>query len=212
MSAPRTGRFRGDEGVSAVEFAIVGVLVLIPIALGMIELGSVMRDHLMVSTAVRAAVRSAAGGPADPCVIGSGGSCVPSLAVAAANSAEKGVLGVPIGTGNYLMVYKANDAGFPGTGTTMPSRSACGASVPSCVVFDWIPTANGGAGGFEYARGSWDPTNIDACLPDPEQVGVFLRLEHGYITRVGGATLAISDKAVMRFKPLAKSICADGVR
>jgi hypothetical protein len=202
-------RRRDDTGAAAVEFAIV-LPVLLLLVVGMIEFAFVMRDNLSTSSAVRTGVRAAITGAGDGCVQGSGSTCVPSLAQAAANSVEKGGLGMPKNSINYILVYKANDLGFPGANgvSTMPTKAACGTTVANCVAFIWDQTANSGAGGLVYSSGAWNSSQINACLPTPDQMGVFMSVNHPYITRLFGATLTVSDRAVMRFQPLPPNGCA----
>lgn len=198
-----------DSGVAAVELAIV-LPVLLLLLMGMLEFAFVMRDNQAVSSAVRTGVRTAATGAGNGCVQGSGSTCVPSLAVAAANAMDKAGVGLPKGTIDSFIVYKANSNGFPGTGTTMPARGQCGvsASYPNCVEFIWDQTQNLGAGGFVRSNGFWNSSQINACLPTPDQVGVFMRVNHPFMTRMFGATITVSDRAVMRFEPLAANACA----
>ena len=202
---------RGDDsGAAAVEFAIV-LPVLLLLVVGMIEFAFVMRDNLSTSSAVRTGVRTAITGAADGCVAGTAGtsSCVPSLTQAAANSVEKGGLGMPKNSINYILVYKANNLGFPGANgvSTMATKAACGTTVANCVAFIWDQTANSGAGGLVYSSGGWNSQAINACLPITDQVGVFMSVDHPYITRLFGATLTVSDRAVMRFQPLDPTSC-----
>lgn len=205
------GRTRRDDGVSAVEFAIVAP-VLILLVVGMLEFGFVMHDNIAVSTAVRTGARTASTGAGNGCVYGSGSTCVPSLAVAAGNAMEKAGVGMPRGSIDSFIVYLANANGYPGTGTTMPAKGQCGvsASYPNCVEFVWDVTANSGAGGFVVSNGFWNSSQINACLPTPQQVGVFMRVNHPYLTRMFGATITVSDRAVMKFEPLPANQCKPG--
>lgn len=202
-------RWRGDSGVAAVELAIV-LPVLLLMVMGMLEFAFVMRDYLAVSSAVRTGARTASTGAANGCVEGSTTTCVPSLAVAAANAMDKAGVGMPRGTIDSFIVYKANSNGFPGTGSTMPAKGQCGVSAayPDCVEFIWDTTANSGVGGFVRSNGFWNSRAINACLPTPDMVGVFMRVNHPFATNLFGATLTVSDRAVMKFEPLPANQCA----
>jgi Flp pilus assembly pilin Flp len=202
---------RRDDGVAAVEFALVAPI-LILLVVGMLEFAFVMRDNIAVSSAVRTGVRTAATGAGNGCVQGSGSTCVPSLAIAAGNAMDKAGIGMPKGTIDSFIVYKANANGFPGSGTSMPAKGQCGvsASYPNCVEFTWDQTQNSGAGGFVRSNGFWNSSLINGCLPTPDQVGVFMRVNHPYMTRLFGATITVSDRAVMRFEPLPANSCSGG--
>ncbi len=209
----RHRRCRGDRGVSAVEFAIV-LPVLMLLTVGMLEFALVMRDWMSVSTSVRVGARTAATGAGAGCFNPPSGSptCIaPVLAQAASDAMEKAGYGMAKNSIEYIMVFKANNKGFPGAtnNTTMPTKAQCGTSpYVNCVTYVWDPAQNGGAGGFVYSSGSWNSKTINACLPTPDQVGVFMKVNHPYMTKMFGATISLSDRAVMRFEPLAANACA----
>lgn len=194
-----------DDGVAAVEFAIL-VPVLVLFVVGMLEFGFLMRDWLTVSSAVRDGARAGVNGAANGCYSGSGGTCVPVLAQTAADSVEKAVIGMPKSAVKSIWVYKANASGFPGTATSQAAADAAGCST-NCIVYTWSATANSGAGGFVRTAGTWDSSNINACLPNPEQLGVILRAEHPYMTKMFGSTISMNDRAFMRFQPLPVATC-----
>ncbi len=197
----------GDDGVAAVEFAIL-VPVLVLLVVGMLEFGFLMRDWLTVGGAVRDGARAATNGAANGCITGSGATCVPVFAQTAADAVEKAVIGMPKSAVQYIWVYKANASGFPGTATTQAAANAAGcAAVANCVVYSWSASANSGAGGFIRTAGTWNSTNINGCLPDPDQIGVILRAEHPYMTKMFGSTISLTDRAFMRFQPLPVATC-----
>lgn len=208
----RNRRCRGDAGVSAVEFAIV-LPVLMILTIGMLEFAFVMRDWLSVSTSVRVGARTAVTGAGNGCAAGSGSTCVPAFTLAASDAMEKAGYGMPKSSIEYIMIYKANNVGFPGgtNNTTMPTKAQCGTSpYGSCVTYIWDQTQNAGTGGFVYSSGAWNSSQINACLPTPDDVGVYMRVNHPYLTKMFGATITISDRAVMRFEPLPANACAAG--
>ena len=201
----RRRRMRAEDGVAAVEFAIM-LPVLLLFVVGMLEFGFVMRDWLTVSGAARDGARAATNGAANGCYTGSGATCVPVLAQTAADSVEKAVIGMPKSAVRNIWVYKANSSGYPGSATTQAAADTAGCST-DCIVYSWSASANSGAGGFIRTAGTWDSSRINACLPNPDQVGVILRTDHPYMTRMFGATIALNDRAFMRFQPLPVAIC-----
>ncbi len=69
----------------------------------------------------------------------------------------------------WVMIYKANTAGYPGTGTVIPS------TCPSnCVKYVW----DAGLNKFRYASGSWSSASVNACVNQSDSVGVALRADH----------------------------------
>jgi hypothetical protein len=111
---------------------------------------------------------------------------------------------------DYVFVYKANDKGYPGAAgaTVMPSSiSACAASSTPCVAYVWQDSLDK----FRYAGGSWRAKTVDACPATADTVGVYMHATHQFISRLFGASIALGDRAVMRFEPLPTTICAGGV-
>ncbi len=213
-------RGRGDTGASAVEFAIV-LPVLLLLTIGMLEFAFVMRDNLSVASATRVGARTASTGanagpgtcPGPPitCVP----AAVPALAQNAADAIQQSGSAMPQDFVDYILVYKANNKGFPGPSgsTTMPSMAGCGTGVyTDCVAFRWAKIANR----FVYVGGSWDSTTINACSaqapgdPGPDSVGVYMHATHPYFTKLFGANLGIDNRAVLRFEPLPINECAPG--
>jgi hypothetical protein len=105
------------------------------------------------------------------------------------------------------MVYKANDAGYPGALDSMPTASGC---TTSCVLYRWVPSKNR----FRYAQGSWVSRDISACaspaLGPLDSVGVFLAVDYDVKTGVFGSSFRLADRAVMKFEPLSNATCKAG--
>jgi hypothetical protein len=124
----------------------------------------------------------------------------PALAELAADAIEASGTSMNKDTIKYILVYKANADGYPGTGTTMPSSCA---GVTSCVMFKWNETA----GAFRYASGSWASKTVNACAGQADSVGVYLKIEHHFLTGLFPATVGLDDRAVGMFEPLPPDNC-----
>jgi Flp pilus assembly protein TadG len=192
--------------------------ILLLILLGIIELTFLMRDHAVVVSDTRLAARIASTGAnagqgicetgpdAPPCVP----SNVPALAQKAADAIQRAGSAMPVDQIQYLLVYKANAQGYPGSdgNTTMPTSCS---GVSSCVKFVWRPNQNA----FRYNSGSWDPRTISACFPGTgsnalDRVGIQLVASHKTFTGLFGSSLNLEDHAVMNFEPLPTQFCASG--
>lgn len=211
------GGHRGDRGAVAVEAALVTGIVFLMI-FGILEMAFVMRDYVGVTAASRVGARAAStGAGVGPCVAMPGDPVpcppngVPALAQLAADAISDGGTVLPEDAVDYIMVYKANEKGFPGTATSMPPLSSC---TSSCVAYRWVPSANR----FRYAQGSWDSRQINGCVdqqqvPDPDPldaVGVQVVIQHDFLTGIFGSSMQLSDHAVIKFEPLVHSACAPG--
>ena len=210
-------RRREQRGAVALEAALVMPILLI-VVLGIIELGFLMRDHNVVVSNTRVAARiastGAGAGPAT-CYTYTGApvctpTSAPALAQLAADAIQRSGSAMPVDQIKYILVYKANDRGFPGAdgATTMPT-SCSGYS--NCVRFVWRPTQDK----FRYSDGSWNSSTISACFPGTSQnpldrVGVQMVADHKTFTGLFGSSIQLEDHAVMNFEPLATQTCAAG--
>jgi hypothetical protein len=203
----------GDTGASAVEFALV-VPVLLVLVFGIIEFGLVMRDYLSVASSVRVGARIAATGagagqgtcPGAPVVCVP--SSVPALAQAGADAIQQAGTAMPQDLIQYIFVYDANAAGYPGSLTSMPTTTAGCVSAGNCVVFKW----NQNLDRFVYDSGTWSSSTINACInsASADSVGLYMKASHPYLTGFFGSTLTLQDRAVMKFEPLPAISCGSG--
>ncbi len=217
MPARAGRRRRSERGAAAVELAIVTPVIML-IVFGIIEMSFVVRDYAAVTSDVRVAARLASasvdagpaaclgGADAPPCTPQS----APALAQLAADAIQRGGSAMPADNIDYLLIYKANAQGYPGADGNKTMPSSCGA-IPNCVRFVWSPSLDR----FRYAEGTWTSSTISACFPGTaanplDRVGVHLRATHPFLTNLFGASIGISDRAVMNFEPLATQNCGRG--
>jgi hypothetical protein len=202
----------------AVEAALV-TPILVLFVFGIIEMSFLFRDYAVVTSNVRTGARiastGAGDGPAVDCTADTTAPCSPStvplLAQQAADAIQRTGSAMPEDYIDHIVVFKANDAGFPGTFTSMPdSSSPCGGA-PNCVVYQWRPDENA----FRYVSGTWPSASISACFPGTssaplDRVGVGLQATHQMMTGIFGTTVALRDHAVMNFEPLPAASCQAG--
>lgn len=194
------------------------VPILVAMLFGIIEFGLTLRDHTVVTSNVRMAVRVASTGaeagrgtcftgPEEPpCAPES----TPALAQEAADAIQRSGAAMPPDYIEYILVYKSNSQGYPGTEGTTTMPSSC-TGITDCVRFTWRDSANQ----FRYAGGTWDARTINACFPGTptapqDRVGVYLQARHPFVTGVFGAGITLSEKAVMDFEPLPSDKCKSG--
>ena len=215
---------RRQRGAVAVEAALVTPLVLM-LLIGIVEFSFALRDYVSVSSAVRTGVRIATTNSA---LVTGNGTCegagpdlpvpppcspanTPAFAQLAAQAIQQTGTAMPKDAIDYIFVYKANDKGYPGANgsTTMPSSvAACAASATPCVAYVWQDSRDK----FRYAGGSWTANTINACPATADSVGVYMHATHKFVSRLFGASIALGDRAVMRFEPLSSTICQPNVR
>ncbi len=214
--ARRTDRRRGERGAVAVEAALVTGVVFLMI-FGIVEMAFLMRDYVGVTSASRVGARSAStGASAGSCTADPGDlvKCpphgVPELAQLAADAIASAGTVLSRDSIDYIMVYKANAAGYPGSWTEMPPLSGC---TTECVAYRWSDHQ----ARFRYVQGSWDSRQINACArPRPpfnapvDSVGVQVVVDHAFLTGIFGRSMTLSDHVVMKFEPLSNLNCAPG--
>jgi Flp pilus assembly protein TadG len=209
-------RRREQRGAVAVEAALVTPF-LVLLVLGIIEFSMVMRDYVAVTSASRSGARIAsANGGAGPQVCDAGetgtecaNTSAPELAKLAANAIQTQGSALNKDQINYLLVYKANAKGYPGTlsGWGSSPLTDC-KNAGSCVAYTWVKASDK----FKYAsvNGGWTSSTINACVSNSDSVGVYVNSTHPYITGMFGTSITISDRTVMRFEPLTAETCAAG--
>ena len=184
---------------------------------GMLEYSLVMRDSSGVSATVRVGVRVAASGAGagdgvcpnplpDPSYVCAPARYSPALVTSAINAMQQAGTGLTADQVNYVLVYKANLNGWPGTATDASTAAAqCAVISNNCVKF----TYNKVADKYQYASGSWDSATINACINATlgQSVGVYLNASRPFMYRVLGTTTTMEDNAVMKFEPLPIQSC-----
>ncbi|MGA8211632.1 MAG: TadE family protein [Nocardioidaceae bacterium] len=215
LHAGRRRRRLGERGAVAVEAALVTPF-LVMLVLGIIEFTFVLRDYVAVTSATRSGARiSSANAGAGPqfCDSGeSGTACsntnAPQLAKLGVNAIATQGVALNRDLVNYVMVYKANASGFPGSLTAWGAnpQTDCSSAGNGCVVYQWQKAADK----FKYLSGSWTSSTINACASQSDSVGVYVSAQHPFISGLFGATLTVTDRTVMRFEPLTATICAPG--
>ncbi len=201
-----------QRGAVAVEAALVTPM-LIMLLLGIVEMTLLLRDHVAVSSAVRAGARIASaaadagpgvcetGPEAPPCTPTSS----PALAQAAADSIQREGSAMPKNSIEFILVYKANDKGYPGANGVSAMPTSC-SGIASCVRFVWRDSAQA----FRYAEGAWDSKSINACVNESDALGVYMKARHKFLTGVFGDGMDVRDRTVMKFEPLQDDTCKPG--
>ena len=180
---------RDQRGAVAVEAALVLPL-LFTMMFGIIELTMLVRDNVAVAAAARVGVRAATttaavmSGPGtctyredDAPVCAVNDSPAPGLAELAADAIESSGSSMNKDTIQYILVYKANDNGYPGNNGNTKMPTSC-AGVSSCVKFLWSDDAEA----FRYANGTWKSTTVNACAGQADAVGIYLKVKHEFVT------------------------------
>jgi Flp pilus assembly protein TadG len=179
---------RNERGAVLVEMAIL-LPVLIIVVFGIIEWSSAYHDSSITSDAARAGGRIAAAESLNP-----------DYALDAASAADSALETLPSNEPQQLWVYKANSNGYPGTET---SFSSCDVN---CIKYTWQSAtksfntaAPGGSG--------WPASSQQVCNEPFDEVGIYVQIQHFFITNLFGATVTLSSHAVYRLEPSSLAQC-----
>ena len=193
MRAPRwvetivTRRRANEKGAVLVEFAIILPL-LVTITFGIIEFSSSYHDAAIASDAVRSGGR-----------VGSALASQTNYANQVVQAANAAVETLPADAPQELWIYKANANGYPGTGNGF---SAC---TSNCIRYTW----NSSTRTFgNPTGGGWPASTHQICRQPYDEIGVYVKLDHAFITKLFGANITLTDHSVFRFEPVANNLCS----
>ncbi len=171
---------RRQEGAAAVEFALV-LPVLILLVFGIMEFGLAFRDTLTLTSATRTGARTASALSRDP-----------NFNNATLDAVTDAIGGLPEDSIEQLWIYKAGPDGYP------VGRSNFSSGCSSCGIWNWSTSSHA----FVPAGASaWDPYSQNACAGTSDSVGVYLKVNHEFVTQLFGSTVTLTDHTVMRLEP-----------
>lgn len=180
-----------ERGVTLIEAALITPVFLMLI-FGVIELGLAMNDNLALSHSTRAGTRVASA---------SGNDLLSDYGILRSIARESSA--IPRRQIKLIVVYKASGIGAAPT-------SACqgGTAVPGvCNVYREgdLSRAKAGFGcGTGEPDASWCPQDRWVTLTpsrQPDYVGVWMKIEHPWVTRMFGSTLTLTDSSVIQLEP-----------
>lgn len=179
---------RDDRGAALVEMAIL-LPVLILVVFGIIEWSAAYHDASVTADAARAGGRMA-----------SAESLNASYATNAASAVASTLQSLPVTEPQEMYVYKANSNGYPGSGTDFSTCST------NCISYQWQSTTKtfntvspGGSG--------WPAASQQVCTEPFDEVGIYVKINHSFITNMFGATVTLTDHAVFRLEPTSLAAC-----
>ncbi len=168
-----------------VEFALL-LPVLVLLTFGIIEFSSAYHDSSIAADAARAGAR-----------VGSARATQTDYAPAVVSAVNAAVSTLPSDVPQELWIYKANANGYP----SGSSFSSCGAN---CIRY----TYSAGSKSFVASGGGgWDASTHQVCTQPYDEIGVYVKLDHKFVTGLFGSNVTLTDHAVFRFEPVASSAC-----
>jgi TadE-like protein len=197
LRARRAGR---DERGSVIVEAAIIVPLLIMLTFGAIEYGLAFRDSAAVASSTRAGARVASALTGDPPPEGALDG-VPEFAVNAKLSVSDSLKDLTHSSPQTLIIYKADDDGN--------AQGGFGDTCSECYVYSWNAGSKTWTGPTNNpSRWYTDSEELaDACSGTLPAIGVFVRAEHQFITKLFGPSRSYEHKTVIRAEPVADSEC-----
>jgi hypothetical protein len=187
--AARSTRGRGEVGAVVVEFAIILPL-LVTITFGIIEYSDAYHDSAIAADAVRAGGR-----------VGSALATQTGYTTSIVDAVNSALSTLPADSPQELWIYKANGNGYPGSGTGFSSCAA------NCIKYVW----NSDTRAFNAAApqgGGWPASTHQVCTEPFDELGVYVKINHSFVTGLFGSSITLTDHSVFRFEPVPTSVCS----
>jgi hypothetical protein len=193
------GRWRqrrsGERGATLVEFAIIAP-VLSMLIFGMIEYGLLFRDYLTVSNVTRTGARVGSAAGNQP---------LADYNILQAVKAAAGALPGGVASIDKIIVYKTTsaDGAPPAACITGGSQSgSCNVYLKADAAWNLPTTSFGcGAGSVDLL---WCPTTSgyrSVSQANASYIGVWVTVNHKFMTGFFGSAKTITDSVVMRMEP-----------
>lgn len=193
----RRAPFRGpaDErsrGAALIEAAFI-TPVFMMMVLGIMEVGLAMNDDLALAHTVRAGTRVASA---------SGNDVYADYGIIQAIARESSAL--PRSQIKYIVVYKANGYGSEPSDSCKAGTASSTCNVYTTAAFS-VPKSRWGCKAAESLDRYWCPsTRIVARAQGPDYVGVWMKVEHHWVTNMFGTVATLTDQSVIRMEPRAR--------
>ncbi len=156
---------------------------------GIIEWSSAYHDSSVTADASRAGGRIASAQARNP-----------DYATNAAAAVAAALSTLPSDAPQEMWVYKANSNGYPLSG----GFTSC---TTSCIKYTW----NSGTKQFNTATpqgGGWIASTQQVCAEPFDQIGIYVKMRHDFVTHFFGASITLEDHSVFRFEPTPSAACS----
>ncbi len=192
---------RSQRGAVLVEAALV-LPVMVVIVVGISEFGLLFSTTSTATASSRSGARLAATMFQRPTAAPNDMQAASLDQIVAATSADLKVLNnaVPVGMAVYK-VQTGSTSGEPASGR--PGKDMVGGCGTECIVYKWNGTK------MVKQRGSW--VNVERCkIALVDSIGIYVQVEHSYITGMFGTKRTVEGHTVMRLEPIPTDQCGPG--
>lgn len=185
-------RLAGDRGAAIVEAAIYTPVLLL-LLFGILEFSLAFRSYLTVSNGTRDASRTAT-------VMGDAADADLQILEAV----EASMAAVPDSSIERIVIWRATGPDDDVPAGCAAGSSSTGGSRP-CNVYtpaDFDRPASDFGCGADAPDRFWCPSDRESALSGPpDYVGIWIRVDHGFVTGLFGSTTTITDRTILRIEP-----------
>jgi Flp pilus assembly protein TadG len=175
-------RDRAQRGAVMTETAIIVAIVLVPLVFGLLEFGLLYKDVLTVENGTRAGARTGAAAAnqanADRQII---------------DSVMNGMASLPAGAVKKVVVYASTAA----NGTVPEICKTQSDAASRCNHYSGAVLTGGAADDSKWPAS----TRINQSQANVDYLGVWVQIEHAWVTGFFGSSRTVSDHVVMRLEP-----------
>jgi Flp pilus assembly protein TadG len=198
-----TGRFRGDSGAILAEAALITPLFIV-IIFGILEFGGLFRDYLTLSNTATVATRQAA-------ISGDSSSADGEIL----NAIRKASRAVPRNQIELIVIWHATGptdtvpavckSGTPVAGTAPNFTGACNVYKNTGTQWWTYNATNLSTCTVSSPQKFWCPTDRKTAVKDnagagPDYLGVYIKLEHPWITGLFGQSVTIDTTSITKLE------------
>ena len=188
--------WRGQRGAVIAEAAIV-LPVVLTLILGVMEFGFIWKDDLTIANGTRSAVR-----------IGAADGKAQYADYDILQQIKSATTALPANVIQQVVVWEANSQTSVPSNCVAPAIATNGGVTGLCNTYTGTDVTTLTQASFTNSCTTgpdhfWCPSSrLNTQAGPPDYVGVYIRINHAYVTKILGSSRTLADSSIMRIEPL----------